>query len=146
MSSVTLRTVTRKSVIGVAYVLQVLVGNVCLIDLAQAMAPGGVPEAAAPMSREDIPQSRETLTCPWISAESQTADPAAPSPCDSGTCMTNPAPEVPCLLTAVHASEPQTLPTYMAQDPVPPVHPDSPRPAPKGGPPPLALAGVVLRC
>ncbi len=91
--------------VGITYAASVLLANVCLMDITQAIEPA-VPSDPIPISYVDAKE------CPWVKA--WTTDGSATvetkrSPCESGHCITTPAPEISCFGTNDGPSSPVVL-------------------------------------
>lgn len=83
----------RVSFVATAFLLHLLLGNFCLINVASAMEEALQPEVLSHASEDDLtPMSRrEPAKCPWA-VQDVSNDAPAQTPCDSGRCFAPPAP------------------------------------------------------
>ncbi len=88
-----------KRFVGLAYFSFLLLGNVCVSDLAHAAVPSPGPVA--------VPMSRAPTDCPFARADARPSD---PTPCASGHCLSKPAPQTSCLSAGAQAVTPPELP------------------------------------
>lgn len=132
-----------RAFVGLAFILNLVLSNVCLIGSAYAATPGS--GATQELLSREIPMSFNVVTCSWVKTEDGW-EPAAGSPCASGNCIKQSPPDTRCLLAAVAphvpAQLPAALPGYVAfafERPLP-------APAPDESPPPYpGFASTVLR-
>lgn len=137
----------KPGIIAAAFLFQLLLGNLCLITVAEAMMDTMDPEVVTHASERDLePMSkREPSTCPWA-VQDVSNDAPAQTPCDSGKCFAPPSPVTGSpdvalseVLTSVIALPPST-----ESSPLPSTDTTIPRLTER--PPPLiAVATVVLR-
>ncbi len=100
-------------VIGLAFALNVILGNVCLLEITFAIEPEIKSDYEA-FSRADATE------CPWIVPQSRA--PSIPSetpknndsPCTNGHCLTTPPPGISCFFDAAKISMPPAIPVDTA--------------------------------
>ncbi len=131
----------KPGLVGLSYVASVLLANVCLMDITQAIEPA--------TSSDPIPVSYvDAKECPWVKIAEPESDPTIGtkrSPCESGHCITTPSPEISCF----GKDDPPPAPTISALPaPSAVIHVPSgvsPPPEITESPPLVAVTTVVLR-
>lgn len=83
--------VSIRAFVGMAFVLNLLLSNVCLVGTAYAATPSDDPI----LSRE-VPMSFNVVTCTWIKTD-EGWQPTPDSPCASGECLKKQKPDTRCL-------------------------------------------------
>jgi len=86
-----------RAFVGLAFVLNLLLSNVCLIGSAYAATPG-IGESAILLSRE-VPMSFNVVTCTWVKTDNGW-QPTPDSPCASGHCLKKEKPDARCIFQA----------------------------------------------
>lgn len=103
---VILACVTRLGFVGLAFVLNALLGNVCLVGTAYAANP--IDDAVETLLSREVPMSFNVITCTWVKTE-EGWEPTADSPCASGKCLKNTSPETSCLASVPSERVPMAL-------------------------------------
>lgn len=129
--------------ICLAFVLNLVLSNVCLVGSAYAATPGS--GATQELLSREVPMSFNVVTCAWVKTDDGW-QPAEGSPCASGNCLKKNPPDTRCLFAAVAPHVPAQLPIPL------PVHVDAafnrplnPPSAHESPPPYPGLASTVLR-
>lgn len=120
-----------RAFVGIAFVLNLLLSNVCLMGTAYAAVP--VDGSDQILSRE-VPMSFNVVTCTWIKTDDGW-EPTADSPCAGGHCLKKEQPDTRCVtahlleipaaqlptLTAIapETASPTLVPAFIAESPPP---------------------------
>jgi hypothetical protein len=126
-----------------AFVLNLVLSNVCLVGSAYAATPGS--GATQELLSREVPMSFNVVTCAWVKTDDGW-QPAEGSPCASGNCLKKSPPDTRCLFSAIAPHVPAQLPTPL------PAYADAAfdrpvsTPVPDESPPPYpGFASTVLR-
>jgi len=111
---VILAVVTRLGFVGLAFVLNLLLGNVCLLGTAYAANP--IDESVETLLSREVPMSFNVITCTWVKTDDGW-QPTADSPCASGHCLKKEAPETSCLAAAPAERAAAVLPVAPPEEP-----------------------------
>ena len=95
--------VTFRAFVGIAFVLHLFVGNVCVMGTAHAASP-----STATVASKEIPLSFNVIRCTWVKTDDGWV-PTPDSPCASGHCIKQDAPETRCLTAHVVETPAATL-------------------------------------
>ena len=126
-----------KPLIAVAFLCNVVLGNVCMLQLAHAMAPEGARDPRL-MSRVDAKD------CPFLRAAA--ASPQKQNGCADGHCLTVPPHDVTVVPALAAVASAAVLPACPPEIAFPdPFASLSLRPLPESPPPLHAVRTVVLR-
>ncbi len=97
-------------IVGIAFCLNVILGNVCLLEITFAIEPEIKSDFEA-FSRADATE------CPWTVPQSRapnlpagTTDDGRQTPCTNGHCLTTPPPAISCFFDAAKISMPPAIP------------------------------------
>ncbi len=102
---------TFRAFVGLAFVLNLLSSNVCVMGTAYAATPASGAVENVLLSRE-VPMSFDVVTCTWVKTDDGW-QPTPDSPCASGHCLKKEKPETRCVVSPAHE-------VVAAQVPVPP--------------------------
>lgn len=94
-----------------AFVLHLLLGNVCLLGTAYAAHPIG--DAGREFLSREVPMSFDVVTCTWVKTE-EGWEPTEDSPCASGQCLKKDEPQTPCLTGLAAETVAASLPIPVA--------------------------------
>lgn len=132
-----------RAFVCLAFVLNLVLSNVCLVGSAYAATPGS--GATQELLSREVPMSFNVVTCAWVKTDDGW-EPAAGSPCASGNCIKKNPPDTRCLFGAVAPQAPAQLPASLPAYAQSAFDLPPPLPAPKGSPPPYpGFASTVLR-
>lgn len=134
--------VKRHAFVGLAFVLNILLSNVCLIGTAYGAQPADSP--AQHMLSREVPMSFNVVTCTWVKTDDGW-QPTPDSPCASGKCLKKSEPDTRCLFAMLHVEMPAQLPPVLADASVTVSTYESAK-RPIGSPPPYpGMASTVMR-
>ncbi len=85
---------TLRGSVGLTFALHLLLGNVCLLSTAYAAGP--IDASGGDFISREVPMSFNVVTCTWVKTEDGW-QPTEDSPCASGKCLKQTAPQTPCL-------------------------------------------------
>lgn len=129
---------TFRAFVGLAFVLNLLFSNVCVMGMAFATESVSGAAENVLLSRE-VPMSLNVVTCTWVKTDDGWK-PTPDSPCASGHCLKKEKPETRCVTTqsreVVAAQVPVALaaPVILTETPEPTIEPtESPPPGPGHG-------------
>jgi hypothetical protein len=132
-----------RMLVGIAFVLNLVLSNVCLVGSAYAATPGS--GGARELLSREIPMSFNVVTCAWVKTD-EGWQPAEGSPCASGKCIKKAPSDTPCLFPGVATRVPAHFPAPLPADATLAIERSLPLPAPDERPPPYpGFASTVLR-
>lgn len=91
---------TFRTFVGLAFVLNALSSNVCVMGTVLAADPIAGAGENVFLSRE-VPMSFNVVTCTWVKTDDGW-EPTPDSPCASGHCLKKEKPETRCVVTHAH--------------------------------------------
>ena len=129
-----------RAFVGIAFVLNLLLSNVCLMGTAYAAVPVGGSDQI--LSRE-VPMSFNVVTCKWIKTDDGW-EPTADSPCAGGHCLKKEKPDTRCVAAHVLEMPAAQLPPVAAIEPATATPPPAPAFIAESPPPYTGLGSTVM--